>query len=83
MLDFDLNDPLIEDEKMSDDESFIGQTFETQEEAFIFYNNYAKRHGFVVRKDRSDTKQGRTVRRDFYCHRAGKKPMKVIDLSKS
>lgn len=72
MFDFDLNERFIEEEN-NDDEPFLGQTFETQEEAFVFYNKYAKRRGYVVRKDRSDTKHGRTIRRDFYCHRAGKK----------
>lgn len=81
MFDFDLNERFIEEEN-NDDEPFLGQTFETQEEAFVFYNKYAKRRGYVVRKDRSDTKHGRTIRRDFYCHRAGKKTLKVVDLCK-
>ncbi|XP_021757666.1 protein FAR1-RELATED SEQUENCE 11-like isoform X2 [Chenopodium quinoa] len=81
MLDVDLNEPLIEEEN-NDDEPFIGQTFESQEEAYVFYNKYAKQHGFVVRKDRSDTRHGRTIRRDFYCHCGGKKPLKVVDFSK-
>lgn len=80
MLDFDLNDPLMEENEY---EPFLGQTFGSQEEAYVYYNNYAKRHGYVVRKDRSNTKHGRTIRRDFYCHRGGKKPSKVVDLSKS
>ncbi|XP_057532184.1 protein FAR1-RELATED SEQUENCE 11-like [Amaranthus tricolor] len=81
MLDFDLNDTLVVE---NDCEPFIGQTFESQEEAYAYYNNYAKRHGYVARKDRSDTnKHGKTIRRDFYCHRGGKKPLKVVDLSKS
>ncbi|KAL4324753.1 hypothetical protein GQ457_11G022730 [Hibiscus cannabinus] len=83
MLDLDLNEPFIEKEnEEQDDEPFIGQTFESQDEAFIFYNNYAKCHGFVVRKDRSDTKHGRTIRRDFLCHCGGKNRLKVIDPSK-
>ncbi|KAK9749135.1 hypothetical protein RND81_02G104600 [Saponaria officinalis] len=79
MLDFDLNEPIIEE----DDEPLIGQTFESQEEAYIFYNNYAKRHGFLAVKDRTNTKQGRTIRHDFLCHRAGKQRLKVIDMSKT
>ncbi|KAL4383354.1 hypothetical protein GQ457_15G006800 [Hibiscus cannabinus] len=83
MLDFDLNEPLMEEENNEqDDEPFIGQTFESEDEAFVFYNNYAKRHGFVVRKDRSDTRNGRTIRRDILCHRAGKQRLKVADHSK-
>ncbi|KAL2932999.1 Protein FAR1-RELATED SEQUENCE 11 [Bienertia sinuspersici] len=80
MLDFDLNDPVIEGDV---NEPFIGQTFESQEEAYLYYKNYAKQHGYVVRKDRSNTKHGKPVRRDFYCHRGGKKPSKVVDMSKT
>ncbi|GMI78098.1 FAR1-related sequence 11 [Hibiscus trionum] len=80
MLDFDLNEPLMEEENdEQNDEPFIGQTFESEDEAFTFYNNYAKRHGFVVRKNRSDTRKGRTIRRDILCHRAGKQRLKVAD----
>uniref|UniRef100_A0A803MBW0 FAR1 domain-containing protein n=1 Tax=Chenopodium quinoa TaxID=63459 RepID=A0A803MBW0_CHEQI len=79
MLHFNLNVLAIEEDE---NEPFIGQTFESQEEAYMYYNNYAKRHGYVVRKDRSDTKHGRVVRRDFYCRRGGKKPLKVVDMSK-
>ncbi|KAL2936164.1 putative protein FAR1-RELATED SEQUENCE 10 [Bienertia sinuspersici] len=77
MLDFDLNDAVIEGDV---NEPFIGQTFESQEEAYLYYKNYAKQHGYVVRKDRSNTKHGKPVRRDFYCHRGGKKPSKVVDI---
>ncbi|KAK8573340.1 hypothetical protein V6N13_100142 [Hibiscus sabdariffa] len=80
MMDFDLNEPLMEEENdEQDDEPFIGQTFESEDEVFVFYNNYAKQHGFVVRKDRSDTRNGRTIRRDILCHRAGKQRLKVAD----
>ncbi|KAK8691040.1 hypothetical protein V6N13_074561 [Hibiscus sabdariffa] len=38
MLDFDLNEPLMEEENdEQDDEPFIGQTFESEDEAFVFY----------------------------------------------
>ncbi|GMI66526.1 FAR1-related sequence 11 [Hibiscus trionum] len=80
MLDFNLNEPLMEEENdKQDDEPFIGQTFESEDETFTFYNNYAKRHGFVDRKDRSDTRKGRTIRRNILCHRAGKQRLKVAD----
>ncbi|KAG5532259.1 hypothetical protein RHGRI_026780 [Rhododendron griersonianum] len=32
-------------------EPFVGQCFLSEEEAFIFYKNYATRHGFSIRKD--------------------------------
>ncbi|KAL2934461.1 Protein FAR1-RELATED SEQUENCE 11 [Bienertia sinuspersici] len=44
-----------------DYEPLIGQTFESQEEAYAYCNNYAKCHGYVTRKDRSDTKHGKIV----------------------
>ncbi|KAL2942872.1 Protein FAR1-RELATED SEQUENCE 11, partial [Bienertia sinuspersici] len=83
MLDFDFNEPLIEENDREIDEPFIGQTFTNHEEAFAFYNNYAKQHGFVVRKDRSDTRHRKTIRRDLVCHRGGIPKLKVFDPSKT
>ncbi|KAL4363603.1 hypothetical protein GQ457_04G014790 [Hibiscus cannabinus] len=60
-----------------DDEPFIGQTFESEDETFVFYNNYAKQHGFVVRKNRSGIRNGKTIRRDILCNRVGKQRLKV------
>lgn len=74
----DLNEPPIEVEN----EPFIGQTFSSLEEAYIFYKNYAEANGFTVRKDRSATRNGKAIRRDLYCHRGGKKPIKATDPSK-
>ncbi|KAL4309690.1 hypothetical protein GQ457_01G016250 [Hibiscus cannabinus] len=80
MLDFDLNEPLMKEENdEQDDEPFIGQTFESEDETFFFYNNYAKQHGFFVRKDRSDKRNGRTIGRDILCHHARKQRLKVAD----
>ena len=61
---------------------FIGQTFSSDEEAFQFYKRYAEQQGFLVRKDRSVKKDGQFVRRDFYCHRAGKPQSKISDLTR-
>ncbi|KAJ8437766.1 LOW QUALITY PROTEIN: hypothetical protein Cgig2_024070 [Carnegiea gigantea] len=33
-------------------ETFVGQTFPSQEKAFFFYGNYARQQGFSIRKDR-------------------------------
>lgn len=74
MLDLDSNELAIKEEEVEapiwedDDEPFIGQTFESQEEAYAFYNDYAKQHGVVAVKDRIDTKCGTTVRQYFLCH---------------
>nr|XP_043633717.1 protein FAR1-RELATED SEQUENCE 11-like [Erigeron canadensis] len=86
---FDLNnlpdddyDENIIDETLNN-EPFIGQTFSTFQEAFVFYENYAKQYGFTVRKDRSHKRNDTTVRRDICCHREGKKRLKLVDLSKN
>ena len=63
-------------------EPFIGQTFGSEEEALVFYRNYAERHGFGIRKDRYDKRNNKIVRRDLFCHRGRKKPVKIIDASK-
>ncbi|KAL4644214.1 hypothetical protein ACB092_02G147900 [Castanea dentata] len=47
-------------------EPFVGQCFLSEEEAFIFYKNYANRNG----------------RRNFFCHREGRQPLKMVDPSK-
>ncbi|KAL2924236.1 Protein FAR1-RELATED SEQUENCE 11 [Bienertia sinuspersici] len=78
MLDFDLNEHLIEENDREIDEPFIGQTFANHEEAFVSYNSYAKQHGFVVRKDRSDTRHGKTIKRDLVCHRGGIPKLKTF-----
>lgn len=79
MFNLDLNIPLAEEKY---EEPFIGQTFQSIEEAHIFYKNYAEANGFTVRKDRSATRHGKAIRRDLYCHRGGKKPLKPIHPSK-
>ena len=38
-------------------ESFVGQCFLSEEEAFIFYKNYANQDGFTIRKGRSEKKK--------------------------
>nr|XP_043625947.1 protein FAR1-RELATED SEQUENCE 11-like [Erigeron canadensis] len=63
-------------------EPFVGQIFCTFQEAYVFYQNYAKQTGFTVHKDRSDKRNDKTVKRDICCHRQGKKRLKVIDVSK-
>ena len=80
MIDFDLSELVIE---VDEDALFVGQTFQTQEEAFTFCNNYAKKHGFMGVKDRTNTRHGRTIRQDFHCHCYGKPRPKVFDMSKN
>nr|GEV34518.1 protein FAR1-related sequence 11-like isoform X2 [Tanacetum cinerariifolium] len=92
MLDLDLNKPPNEEDddnaidelldETLDNEPFIGQTFSTFKEAYIIYRNYARQHGFAVRKERPDLRNKQVQRRDIMCHRARKKPLKVVDPSK-
>ena len=63
-------------------EPFIGQCFFSEEEAFIFYKNYANRNGFTIRKGRSEKKNGEIGRRNFFCHWEGRQPLKMVDPSK-
>ena len=55
------------------EEPFVGQCFLSEEEAFAFYQSYARKNGFSVRKGRFvNKKTGEKKRRDFFCHREGK-----------
>ena len=38
-------------------EPCVGQCFRSEEEAFIFYKNYANRYGFTIRKGRTEKKK--------------------------
>nr|GEW44659.1 protein FAR1-related sequence 11 [Tanacetum cinerariifolium] len=70
------------DEKENIDEPFVGQCFLSEEEAFVFYVNYARMKGFSVRKGRFKNKNGMKKRCDFFCYRQGKAETKVVDYSK-
>lgn len=53
---------------------YVGQNFETDEEALEYYNNFARCNGFLVRRERSkgnpDHPMG-VYKRELVCHRAG------------
>nr|GEW53836.1 protein FAR1-related sequence 11 [Tanacetum cinerariifolium] len=63
----DLNKPPDEEDggtlvhRTLDNEPFIGQTFSSLEEAYIFYQAYAIQHGYSVRRDRSDRRNNKSV----------------------
>ena len=64
-------------------ESFVGQCFLSEEEVFIFYKNYANWNGFTIWKCRLEKKKkGEIGRRNFFCHRQGRQPLKMVDPSK-
>ncbi|GFQ03020.1 putative protein far1-related sequence 10 [Phtheirospermum japonicum] len=51
---------------------YVGQIFKTDDEAFEYYSNFARKNGFSVRKARSTESQNLGVyRRDFVCYRSG------------
>lgn len=51
---------------------YVGQIFTTDEEAFEYYSNFARRNGFSIRKARSTESQNLGIyRRDFVCYRSG------------
>ncbi|XP_071704366.1 protein FAR1-RELATED SEQUENCE 11-like [Rutidosis leptorrhynchoides] len=83
MINLDLNQiPNEEHDETLENEPFVGQAFSNFEEAHLFYKNYAMQHGFAIRKDRSEKKKDKFVRRDIYCHRGGKRSPKAFDPSK-
>lgn len=64
-------------------EPFVGQTFLSEDEAWIFYQKYAHLHGFSIRKDQTEKRDGhQIIRRDFFCHRGRTQPLKEIDPNK-
>nr|XP_043621363.1 putative protein FAR1-RELATED SEQUENCE 10 isoform X2 [Erigeron canadensis] len=51
---------------------YVCQIFKTDDEAFEFYGNFARKNGFSIRKARSTESQNLGVyRRDFVCYRSG------------
>ncbi|XP_057954594.1 putative protein FAR1-RELATED SEQUENCE 10 [Malania oleifera] len=51
---------------------YVGQIFRSDDEAFEYYSNFARKNGFSIRKARSTESQNLGVyRRDFVCYRSG------------
>ncbi|KAG8387179.1 hypothetical protein BUALT_Bualt03G0226400 [Buddleja alternifolia] len=51
---------------------YVGQIFKSDDEAFEYYSNFARKNGFSIRKARSTESQNLGVyRRDFVCYRSG------------
>ncbi|KAK4846609.1 hypothetical protein QYF36_019816 [Acer negundo] len=49
---------------------YVGQIFKSDEEAFEYYSNFARKNGFSIRKARSTESQNLGIyRRDFVCYR--------------
>ncbi|XP_057755795.1 protein FAR1-RELATED SEQUENCE 11-like [Arachis stenosperma] len=58
---------------------FLGREFATEEDAYAAYKEFAKFRGFGVRKGVVARVNGVLVRRDFFCHRQGKRHAKHYD----
>lgn len=51
---------------------YVGQIFGSDDEAFDYYSNFARKNGFSIRKARSTESQTLGIyRRDFVCYRSG------------
>ncbi|KAF7139940.1 hypothetical protein RHSIM_Rhsim06G0176200 [Rhododendron simsii] len=61
---------------------YVGQIFKSDDEAFEYYSNFARKNGFSIRKARSTESQNLGVyRRDFVCYRSGfNQPRKKVNV---
>ncbi|XP_021752828.1 putative protein FAR1-RELATED SEQUENCE 10 [Chenopodium quinoa] len=61
---------------------YVGQIFKSDDEAFEYYINFARRNGFSIRKARSTESHNLGVyRRDFVCYRSGfNQPRKKVNV---
>ncbi|KAJ6329547.1 hypothetical protein OIU77_011089 [Salix suchowensis] len=51
---------------------YVGQIFKSDDDAFEYYSNFARKNGFSIRKARSTESQHLGIyRRDFVCYRSG------------
>ena len=83
-------EPYIDIEEIEDQQKaldnywkIMAMTFASQDEAYVFYNNYGKQHGFSIRKER--VKQGKGIGgkvrlRKFVCSREGKRQEKRLTM---
>uniref|UniRef100_A0A7N0UW14 SWIM-type domain-containing protein n=1 Tax=Kalanchoe fedtschenkoi TaxID=63787 RepID=A0A7N0UW14_KALFE len=57
------------------DHSFMGKSFSTLEEAYDFYNEYARKNGFGIRKSSSSLsrRSREIIRKEFVCNKEGQK----------
>ncbi|XP_059624816.1 putative protein FAR1-RELATED SEQUENCE 10 isoform X2 [Cornus florida] len=56
---------------------YVGMLFKSDDDAFEYYGNFARKNGFSIRKERSRlSPQLGIYKRDFVCYRAGFAPAK-------
>nr|XP_020155217.2 protein FAR1-RELATED SEQUENCE 5-like [Aegilops tauschii subsp. strangulata] len=59
----------------------MAMTFRSQGDAYIFYNNHAREHGFSIRKQKVKRGASGMIRyRRFLCSRAGRRQSKFITM---
>ncbi|KAK3002673.1 hypothetical protein RJ639_017910 [Escallonia herrerae] len=56
---------------------YVGMVFKSDDEAFDYYSNFARKNGFSIRKERSRlSPQLGIYKRDFVCYRSGYAPVR-------
>lgn len=66
------NDPSSSESMIS---PYVGMMFKSDDDAFEYYGNFARKHGFSIRKERSRlSPQLGIYKRDFVCYRSGFAP---------
>ncbi|KAH7530037.1 hypothetical protein JRO89_XSUnG0026600 [Xanthoceras sorbifolium] len=56
---------------------YVGMVFKSDDDAFEYYSNFARKNGFSIRKERSRlSPQLGIYKRDFVCYRSGFAPMR-------
>ncbi|XP_043707888.1 uncharacterized protein LOC122657298 [Telopea speciosissima] len=84
----DINDALVSEEAQDLEYEIpsVGKKFDNDEQAYDFYNSYARTHGFSIRRGRSGkTQKGVVWRRIFECSKEGyrKVDKRTLNLRKS
>ncbi|PIA50945.1 hypothetical protein AQUCO_01100041v1 [Aquilegia coerulea] len=77
-----LQQEIHEDMGQFSDADILNARFDTDEEAYLFYNEYAKFKGFSVRKDHKTIIKGKTCKRRFICSCAGQRADKWSNLQR-
>lgn len=71
---------LVKKEKASSEAlilPYVGMVFNSDDDAFEYYGNFARKNGFSIRKERSrHSPQLGIYKRDFVCYRSGFAPLK-------
>ncbi|XP_020262384.1 protein FAR1-RELATED SEQUENCE 5-like [Asparagus officinalis] len=74
----------MEDDQISDDIPFEGKEFQTDNDAYNYYNAYAKKIEFGIRKDtfeKSKKASREILSRTFVCDKAGRKRASIENAS--